>query len=1002
MAASTIVSVSAFGFADTVSINGVCFQPNSSLPAVIIEDRQNSLFLYGAAALKERTGLGLSDQESAGARMPVSFLWQQLKSSDNLGVKQLAAHRIAKYVVKLVCECYPQYLLQQASVAADSAPSVAFSNTGANRLPLINKAFLKANCRLVLCIPDNFDEVEQQCLLNAFSGFELRLLWRSIACLLGFFNGVAAAPQKIANTQAPTAAKLPLTAAAPSGLSKVVSNNQDVAAGILASSALELLPADITSLALMRQVYVLYLGPDSIDLSLYELKLHSDQQYVIPVRLKPIYDDCALPQGLSLWQYALSAAAFALNKLPLTLKQQHDTRVRQQLLLQLVFKYPEMWLQQSPLGTVQVLRVPEAQGDNYAWLYTQQSLLTPNDSIKLTVDSNALTAFTHAYELKVDESLAAYAPAVAQPHFSRFSKEVPATFMECLLQEVLKRHQQHTPVLVTGPQLNHHAFFKLLQQRLQAANIDVTVVPWTDLSLGGVVFQQRLDYNDPELYPTYLDRLRKLSMVITNSDATDYREKVLIDDQQEISPQYEFNTTQLLTIQAGSNCIGLYVSHDPNFNDESIAKATTVSFKDQGISVQSAEIPFRSGKTAPQNEPVEITVRQKALSGYTKIIIRPLGPSEVLPPRGEIQDFDPQKKVDFTGLLPVLSRAYPPLARPKHLAGRRRINKLTRNNTLFSTKKSASTNSLVYYDQQFASYAYSKQVAKRLETDLITHGAVLRFALNSNNFKRLNDELKNCLPLPMYRPFGQERFNQIAAIISKAVDRALNGTGFKSDVNNLLGKECDFVPDRAQEVGMCCTHLLHYYNQYGIFNTAIISRVITLVENHPQCFTPSSPQFCLSHDLALALSNSSYDLIQKVIAELQQVAVFLQKQRLTGKNMLSYALMSLLYALLYRKKDPTFLNDEASLQKWDEVLNSVLKHYRSLLSLMRSGKYRDYVDLLVSKSFMDNVDSFIASKLEPLIKDVIKYLHKEGSNPNIMAELGQLEDENEGESEVEY
>lgn len=970
MAASTIVSVSAFGFADTVSINGVCFQPNSSLPAVIIEDRQNSLFLYGAAALKERTGLGLSDQESAGARMPVSFLWQQLKSSDNLGVKQHAAHRIAKYVVKLVCECYPQYLLQQSSVAAEPEPALAASTTSANHQPLINKAFLKANCRLVLCIPDNFDEVEQQCLLNAFSGFELRLLWRSIACLLGFFNGVVAATQNVDNTQ-------------------------DVAADTLAPTASASLPVGTSSSGLARQVYVLYLGPESIDLSLYELKLHSDQQYVIPVRLKPVYDDCALPQGLSLWQYALSAASFALNKLPLTLKQQRDTHVRQQLLLQLVFKYPEMWLQQSPLGTVQVLRVPEAQGDNYAWLYTNQSLLTPNDSIKLTVDSNALIAFTHAYELKVDEALAASAPAVAQPHFSRFSRDVPATFMERLLQEVLKRHQQHAPVLVTGPQLNNHAFFKLLQQRLQAANIDVTVVPWTDLSVGGVVFQQRLDYNDPELYPTYLDRLRKLSMVITNSDATDYLEKVLIDDQQEISPQYEFNTTQRLTIQAGSNCIGLYVSHDPNFNDESIAKATTVSFKDQGISVQSAEIPFRSGKTAPQDEPVEITVRQKALSGYTKIIIRPLGPSEVLLPRGEIQDFDPQKKVDFTGLLPVLSRAYPPLARPQHLISNKRSirNGLTRKNTLFSTITRNSADGLVYYDQQFASDAYAKQVAERLERDLITNGAILRIALNVSNFKRINEALNDCLPLPLYRPFGQERFNQIALIISQAVDQALNGKGSKGDLNTLIVKECDFAPDRVQEVGRCCTHLLRYYGQYGLFNNQISKGIISLVENHPQCFSPSSPHFCLSHDLAQAVSDSSYGLIQTVTAKLQQVAEFLQTQRVTGQQLLGNALICLMYSLLYRKKDPSFLTDEWSLQQWDDALNSVLQHYRYLLSLMRSDKYRDYVIQPVSLSFMYKVDRLITHKLEPLIKDVIKYLHKEGSNPNIMAELGQLEDE---------
>ena len=57
---SLIISVSAFGFGDSVVINEHQYAQQALTPTVIIEDPCQKLFLYGERALQERTGYGFA------------------------------------------------------------------------------------------------------------------------------------------------------------------------------------------------------------------------------------------------------------------------------------------------------------------------------------------------------------------------------------------------------------------------------------------------------------------------------------------------------------------------------------------------------------------------------------------------------------------------------------------------------------------------------------------------------------------------------------------------------------------------------------------------------------------------------------------------------------------------------------------------------------------------------------------------------------------------------
>lgn len=110
---SLIISVSAFGFGDSVVINGQAYVQEAPGPSVIVEAPNQKLFLYGERAMKERSGAdfygehaytGASATDASAVTSPctlVAVLWQQLKSCTDVVQKQEAANRICKHVVQL-------------------------------------------------------------------------------------------------------------------------------------------------------------------------------------------------------------------------------------------------------------------------------------------------------------------------------------------------------------------------------------------------------------------------------------------------------------------------------------------------------------------------------------------------------------------------------------------------------------------------------------------------------------------------------------------------------------------------------------------------------------------------------------------------------------------------------------------------------------------------------------------------------------------------------------
>ena len=344
----SIISISAFGFADTIVIDGKVYMQDSNLPSVVIEDRENKLYMYGQDALYERTGIGLSDNDHYSSRIPVALLWQQLKHlqprDEN---KQHAANSLAKYIIQLACDAFDEHKRATANTAPAPVNDTVAMSSLSTKIIRTNKAYLQSHCQLVICIPDNFDEAEQQALINSFSGFEVQLLWRSIATLLGHFNAYsyqAIVPE-------PSFANIMETAKPATHLS----------IASMAEESQDNTPEDKDT----ATVHVLYIGPDSIDLSSYDLKLHTDQRYVIPIRRESVYSQCS--SGTSFLQYAISYAfTFVSTKLIESLSSaqkqndiQHLKQLQNAVITQVLYQFPEAWGQSDASEALRVLRVPQ-------------------------------------------------------------------------------------------------------------------------------------------------------------------------------------------------------------------------------------------------------------------------------------------------------------------------------------------------------------------------------------------------------------------------------------------------------------------------------------------------------------------------------------------------------------------------------------------------------------------------------------------------------------------
>lgn len=987
--AKSIISISAFGFADTIVIDGKVYMQDSNLPSVVIEDRENKLYMYGQDALYERTGIGLSDNDHYSSRIPVALLWQQLKHlqprDEN---KQHAANSLAKYIIQLACDAFDEHKRATANTAPAPVNDTVAMSSLSTKIIRTNKAYLQSHCQLVICIPDNFDEAEQQALINSFSGFEVQLLWRSIATLLGHFNAYsyqAIVPE-------PSFANIMETAKPATHLS----------IASMAEESQDNTPEDKDT----ATVYVLYIGPDSIDLSSYDLKLHTDQRYVIPIRRESVYRQCA--SGTSFLHYAISYAfSFLSSELRASLastyaeaQKQNNIQILKQLqnavIAQVIYQFPEAWGQSDSSEKLRVLRIPQTQSQNQGignWCHVHE-LLPAQQRAQVRSRPYALQSFYELYGCDNEQFI---------PNSNKDRTEWIRNVINALQLEELRASKPHECLLITGPMLYGNSstidsFSRTLAHQLPLG-LSRYNTAWPNMALGGCLFQERLNINDSKAYPTYLDRLTKLSIVISNREHTEYKEQVLIADQL-IAPNQDFPHTEVvLSINKGSDHIELYVSTDSDFNDDSINLATETPFtmQDPKVSVQKATLKFASGRKAQEDETVKVWVEQRALSGYAKIHIQPADgkASSVLPPHGEVQVFDPSKKVDFTETLSQLARAYPPLSEPPHekLATTIPRRPLTKEDIIF--RSSRKHQHLVYFDGKFSPLEMQAKINQRLLKDYRMYYDDLITAASKGDLAFFISTIKKCLPFPQAKLFGDPVLERIANTVALAVEQSFKlGTEISiKNKNTLLSSYCMFVPDSKEEVNKCCYWLL----KMAPFNTQQMNDVLILIENHPQVFSPSSPDFSMGFEFARTLLDVSKNIIRATVRKSNLFNDIISRPSVIGSRSLSLSLRLMLYSLLYRKEELNFI-DEVELEEIEQLLDDTLSTYqqfdqkiqRRMLSTARTR---------LDPDFKVRFHSFVEGKLNILLPEVKKYLRKEGSNPNIMSELQDLDEEDKGKDE---
>ena len=1059
--AKSIISISAFGFADTIVIDGKVYMQDSNLPSVVIEDRENKLYMYGQDALYERTGIGLSDNDHYSSRIPVALLWQQLKHlqprDEN---KQHAANSLAKYIIQLACDAFDEHKRATANTAPAPVNDTVAMSSLSTKIIRTNKAYLQSHCQLVICIPDNFDEAEQQALINSFSGFEVQLLWRSIATLLGHFNAYsyqAIVPEpsfaNIMETAKP-ATHLSIASMAEESQAKVatateatsfyeqLSQNNDIFADFdkqleaedskqtpeSIRAKMEAMRAGLDSsnsgsqseLRLVEHVssqpqesqdntpedkdtatvHVLYIGPDSIDLSSYDLKLHTDQRYVIPIRRESVYRQCS--SGTSFLQYAISYAfTFVSTKLIESLSSaqkqndiQHLKQLQNAVITQVLYQFPEAWGQSDASEALRVLRVPQTQSQSQSidkWCHVYE-LLPASLRAQVRYHSYALHSFYKLYGCDNEQFI---------PNSNKDRTEWIRNVINAPQLEKLRASKPHECLLITGPMLYGNSstidsFSRTLAHQLPLG-LSRYNTAWPNMALGGCLFQERLNLNDSQTYPTYLDRLTKLSIVISNREHTEYKEQVLIADQL-IAPNQDFPHTEVvLSINKGSDHIELYVSNHPDFNDDSINLATETPFtmQDPKVSVQKATLKFASGRKAQEDETVKVWVEQRALSGYAKIHIQPADgkASSVLPPHGEVQVFDPSKKVDFTETLSQLARAYPPLSEPPHekLATTIPRRPLTKEDIIF--RSSRKHQHLVYFDGKFSPLEMQAKINQRLLKDYRMYYDDLITAASKGDLAFFISTIKKCLPFPQAKLFGDPVLERIANTVALAVEQSFKLGTEISIKNTLLSSYCMFVPDSKEAVNKCCQWLI----KMAPFNTKQMNYALVLIENHSQVFSPESKDFSMGAEFARALLDSSKDKIHATVHAPELGENIIENQSVIGSSSLSLSLRLMLYSLLYRKEELNFI-DEVELEEIEQLLDDTLSTYqqfdqkiqRRMLSTARTR---------LDPDFKVRFHSFVEGKLNILLPEVKKYLRKEGSNPNIMSELQDLDEEDKGKDE---
>lgn len=902
------ICVSAFGFHDVVCINGRNYTVPEHIPSVVIEDREHKFSMYSHDAIFERTGMGLNNLGDYTTRIPVCILWQQLSqltASDQYD----AAKRLSKYVISLIIHAYSELKL-----------------TGEHEI--INKGYLRTHAQITLCIPDYFDESEQQCLLDAFEGLNFRLLWRSVAAIIGSFN-----------YQAP-----------------------------------------LHAYSKEQLITVCYLGPDSFDITSYGYSL-GDDGYVIPIRKKPVYDSCSLPINFPLLAISNANHLIVQNILP------HERLTNQtylSLLSQLFFNSPLSWMDlpedfesdDADFDNCEVLGFNTSEGNKWYTIYGDYNGLLQN--INRQAKLNSAEFFMSGYQLNYNLSQI---------------KDKIISVKDYLRESFTNLFKRATQSQGTNPYI---IFTGAFANNLIAQNVFSHISPQMrsvhNMAEGGCVFNERFDLG----LPTYLDSMRKLSMVSRNNSTDEYFEKELIKAGT-VEPYSTFTSDTIYQrITKGSDKIELYVSSDENFNSDNIEKATSESFKELGIEVFTAAIPFKGGLEAKDEETVAVTVEQKVLSGYVKMLIKPLGKSKVLPPFGVTAAFDPNTKTIYEGTLPMLNRRFPALVKPK-LKTNSNISTVS---SIFSLVFSSSNKKtpVVYYDEHFVSSRVEHNVKAQIDQQLKQIANIIDRLPTNYDARELVNKVRftgfllltsvQMLNNPLYMQLVQY-FDNILTLFESRFHQEVNGID-KHTVLRFYGR---MVPDTIEHSKRCVYWIernpLFACNSQGLYDIRIF------IENHPRSFSGKGQNFAMTHGFSQVLLQGSATVLTELADKdkyFDSETVF-KSFSITGCQMLTRALAVMMYALLWRKADRNYLATDADVEDYISALNKVKTKIHNL------HEYFQTAEVLLDRRpnaemFRSRVDKFVSSSLN-VLDGVIDYLHNKGTNTNIMANIDELE-ESEG------
>ena len=173
-----------------------------------------------------------------------------------------------------------------------------------------------------------------------------------------------------------------------------------------------------------------------------------------------------------------------------------------------------------------------------------------------------------------------------------------------------------------------------------------------------------------------------------------------------------------------------------------------------------------------------------------------------------------------------------------------------------------------------------------------------------------------------------------------------------------------------------------------------MGEVISSTSNFTTKFVNSSIDFSMGFEFARTLLDVSKNIIRATVRKSNLFNDIISRQSVIGSRSLSLSLKVMMYSLLYRKEELNFIDDQ-EIEAIEQMLDYALFTYQQLDLQVQSQLYSN-TGGFISPVFKDRFHYFVEEKLNILLPEVKKYLRKEGSNPNIMSELQDLDEEGAG------